>query len=98
MQLKEKDEQLRRTHEEAKNYQAKYHEAESKRLAAIGHVQELKLATDGKGPRKKAWKVGIEEKCRIKDHLVQTDNDVRFIKGFLYTMNTNACLWCRLIL
>ena len=75
--MREKDKQLRRTHEEAKNYQAKYHEAESKRWAATSQFHELELAVDGKKPKKKTGKFGSEEKQRMKDHLIQKDNEVR---------------------
>ena len=75
--MKEKDEQLSRTHEEAKNFQAMYHEAESKRWAATSQFHELELAMDGKKPKKKAEKFGSEEKQRIMDRLIQKDNEVR---------------------
>ena len=77
IQLREKDKQLRRTHEEAKNYQAKYHEAESKRWATASHFHELELEMDGKGTKKKTGKFGSEEKQRMKDRLIQKDNEVR---------------------
>lgn len=77
MQLKEKEKQLVRTHAEAINYQAKYHLAESKRWAAASHIHELGFAMSDKALKKKAGKADSEERRRIKDHLVQKDNEVR---------------------
>ena len=90
VQLKEREKQLVKTQEEAKNYQAKYHLAESKRWAAASYIHVLEFEMHDKRQEMKAGKYNSEEKCKIQDHLVQKNNDVRKT-NILDCMNTKDC-------
>lgn len=71
--------ELARKREEAQEYEAQYHLAESKRLEAASQIHELTLVTIGMEPNREANSADSKEILMRKYHLVKEQNDVRLI-------------------
>ena len=74
--MKEKDRLLLRKQKEAKEYETKYHAAESKRIAAISNMHELTLVESGVEPIRKAGKHDSKAELRKMLHLAQKEKEV----------------------
>lgn len=81
--MKEKDRLLLRKQEEAKDYEAKYHIAESRRWEAASHVNELTLVMGGVEPKQKAGKQDSKAELRKKFHLMLKSKEVRAILDYI---------------
>ena len=81
--MKEIEELYLRKQEEVKDYEAKYHIAESKRLAAASHINELTMVMSGEEPKKESGKKERKAELRKKYHLAQKEKEVRAVDEYV---------------
>ena len=82
--MKEKEELFLRKQEEAKDYEAKYHIAESKRLAAASHINELTMVMSDEETENEPAKEETEAELRRKYHLAQKEKEVTTVDNMCW--------------